>query len=72
MLEPEDLDSGRGALALGSTRRMCNSWGWSGMERVRQRAEGGQREKGESSCDFSLPFPASPAMTIEARHICVS
>ena len=42
------------------------------MESVREREKVRQKEKGESSCDSSLPFPASPAMTIEARHIFMS
>lgn len=66
-----------GPLAVGTTGRMCNSWGRSGMESVREGEEGGQREKGERSWlrsrpDSSLSFPTSLAMTIKARHLCVS
>lgn len=37
-----------GPLAVGTTGRMCNPWGQSGMESMRKREEGGQGEKGES------------------------
>lgn len=38
-----------GPLVVGTTERMCNPWGESGMKNMRKREKGGQGEKGESS-----------------------